>query len=299
MRYRGPIVVLILIVVACTPPVRRLGSRFVASLRLAKPQPVTAAGGSIAASSTGRQVQDAVIGMLSHSPQVLVDEADQPAPTAVAAAAASGLAVRMIHARSDHPTFRVLGAHAVRVTIDRSLLATILNQAGRPDIAVPSSLDGMPLTIRSPRAVRVQYGNCPAGAANTIQGQLQGTPPPTAENGNCVVLTQSPSADVVAPPSLALDDLTAIGLELTGMSPNQLRAVQRIVDARSAMMVSLPRGIRAYDTLSVRQAPAMLITTAGRRGPTYAVLWRSDNMTYVLAGYGNSADAAALAASVN
>ena len=299
MRYRSVIVVVVLIAIACMPPARHLGSRFVASLRLAKPQPVTAAGASVAPSSTGRQVQDAVVGMLSHSPQLLVDEADQPMPSAAAASAASGFTVRVIHARSDPPTFRVVGAHAVRATIDRGLLGTILAQAGRTNIAVPGSLDGMPLTIRSPRAVRVQYGNCPAPAANTIQGQIQGTPPPTADNGNCVVLTESPSAVVEAPPSLALDDLTNIGLELTGMSPNQVRAVRRIADDRSAMMLSLPRGIRAYDTLTVGQAPAMLITTAGRRGPTYAVLWRRDNVTYVLAGYGNSADAAALAASVS
>ncbi len=297
LRVRHVLPIALLLAVAWLPPTRRLGARFFDSLRLAKPQPVTAAGNTLA-SGTGRQLQDAVAGMLAHTPAILLDEADQPAATADAASSAAGFGAHLVRARHDPPAFTVLGAHAVRLSVDRAVLRTILDQAGRRDIATPASLDGSTLVLRSPRSLRIQYGNCPP-AGNTIQGQISGPPPPSAENANCLVLVESPSVAADVPAGLAMDDLTEIALELGGLSPNQTHAFARVADWRSALMLSIPRGIRAYDTLSVAGAPAMLMTTAGRRGPTYALIWRRDALTYLLAGYGNPADAATLAASVD
>ena len=37
--------------------------------------------------------------------------------------------------------------------------------------------------------------------------------------------------------------------------------------------------------------------TAGRRGPTYALMWEREGVVYTLTGYGNSGDAVPLASS--
>lgn len=293
----------IVVVLAAAPPTRRGGERFFGSLRLEKPQPVAAtaaaAGAAPAGSSANRQLQDAVAGMVSHAPVVSLDEPDQSVTTTAAAAAASGFAVRLVRSRPDPPAMTVIGARTVDLPVDRVQLRTILDEANERRIATPASLDGTSLQIHTPRAMRVQWGNCPAPAARTIQGQLQGPPRPSADNASCLMLTESPPASVRSPAALDVAQLVDIGLELAGMSPTQERAFQTAVDWRSALALSLPRGIRSYDMVTVRGGPAMLINTGGRRGPTYALVWRDGSLVYVLAGYGNPGDAVALANSVS
>jgi hypothetical protein len=105
-------------------------------------------------------------------------------------------------------------------------------------------------------------------------------------------------ANASLPRDLATDELTTIALELSGMSPNQATAFRRVADWQAAITLALPRGMRSYDTLSVRGAPAMLINTGGRRGPTYALIWARGGIVFMLSGYGNPAEAPALAESV-
>ena len=186
----------------------------------------------------------------------------------------------------------------MQAAIDYATVRTVLDQAGRNAIAVPSTVDHASFALRVPRGLRVSYGNCPVAAAPTIQGQLQGPPPQTAENGNCVVLFESKPAIAELPANLPIDQLAEIAFELAGMSPNQSDAYRRVVDWRASTVLAMPRGIRSYDTLSVHGSPAMLITTAARRGPTYALVWQRDSLVFLMTGYGNSADAPALAGSV-
>src|SRR5450759_5999876 len=103
--------------------------------------------------------------------------------------------------------------------VNRAQLETILAEAGRRDAQVPGSVDGTTITTQTPRAIRVQYGNCPAPVANTIQNQIQGPPPPTTDNGNCVVFTETPLASIASPGGLDVDLLVKIALQLAGMSP--------------------------------------------------------------------------------
>jgi hypothetical protein len=82
------------------------------------------------------------------------------------------------------------------------------------------------------------------------------------------------------------------------MSPNQTRAFQQTFDWPSAMVVSLPRGMRSYELATVAGAPGMLINLVGRRGPTYALMWRTSGFVYLLTGYGSAGGAVPLASSV-
>jgi hypothetical protein len=237
--------------------------------------------------------------MVSEQVTVTVDEKDQPATDAAAAGKLAGFATRLPAARKDPPTLIVMGAHGVSMRISRSQLSTILREAGRPNAPLPPALDGAALSVNSPRSVRAQYGNCPAPPAQTLQNQIQGPPPPSTDNGNCVVLTESPAAQVEAPGTLDLDQLVEIGLELSGMSPNQTQAFQRTVSSKSTLVLSMPRSIRSFDMVDVNGRPGMLMNTAGRRGPTCALIWTHGDLVYSLVGYGSAADALTLAKSIN
>ncbi|HVX39457.1 MAG TPA: hypothetical protein VHB25_07775 [Gemmatimonadaceae bacterium] len=291
------IAIVVVILLAYTPPVRAAGRGFFSSLRIAKPKPVSA---SLTAPAPGsaRQMQDAVTGMVTSTPATTLDEPARDAPTPDSASKRAGFAVRLVAARQDKPSLTVIGARRIEAGVDRDALRTILDEAGDKHVATPASLQGGVLRVSAPRAIRAEYGHCPAPAANTIQGQLQGPPPPSTDYGDCVILMESPPARVDAPNGLDLHTLVEIALELSGMSPNQTSAFQQRVAPTAALALSLPRFMRSYDTVAVNGAPAMLLNTAGRRGPTYALVWAKDGLVYQLSGYGNPGDAVALANSV-
>jgi hypothetical protein len=278
---------------------RGLLHRFRASLRIAKPEPVKLnSPAAFAGPTANRRVLEAIGGMLATKVDVTLDEADQPVANADAASALAGFPAQLPRARSDHATLIVAGAHAIRFTIDRATLRTILTQAGRPAAALPDALEGAPVTVTTPRGVRAQYGNCPAPPSNTLQGQLQDAPSPTADNANCIVLSESPVADARFPDGLDVAQLVEIALELSGMSPNQTQAFQSTFDWHATMVLSMPRSMRSFEAVTVDGARGILVTAAGRRGPTSVVLWMKHGLLFTLAGYGNPADAVSLANSV-
>jgi hypothetical protein len=282
-----------------TPAGRDVASRFFTSLRIAKPQSVSVNVPSFAGPNAGRQLQDAIGPMIADTVAVTLEERDQPAAGAEAASRLAGFGVRLPRTRRDAPTLIVMGARAVAMTLRAGQLRTILREAGLPDAAVPRALEGTAVTIRTPRAVRAQYGHCPLPIANTLQGQIQGPPPPSADNGDCIVLTQRPPASASVPPGLDVAQLVGIALELAGMSPNQAQVFQKTFDWRSALSVSVPRFIRSYEIVDVGGAPGMLLNTGGRRGPSYVLIWVKGGVLYSLAGYGNPGDAVPLAAATN
>jgi len=275
------------------------GQRVFASLRLAKPERVSVNIPSFSGQGSSRQLQDMLGGMIADTVSVTLDEPDQPAPTPEAAGRLAGFPARLPRGRKDKPTLTVTGAHAVGMTVNRAQLKTILVQAGRPTADLSTSLNGSAVTVKTPRAIRAQYGHCPLPVANTIQNQINGPPPPTTDNSDCVVLTESPATDADVPPGLDASQLVNIALELSGMSPNQAQAFQRTFDWKTTLVLNLPRFLRSYDSVNVGGVRGMLLSTAGRRGPTYELIWAKNGLVYSLAGYGSSGDAVPLAVSTN
>ncbi len=272
---------------------------FFASLRIAKPQAVNVGIPGPVGSNGARQLQNMVGGMLGKSVDVVLDEADRPAATAEAAGKLAGFAAHLPRARSDAPTIVVTGAHAIEITADLAQLRATFAEAGKKDVAVPASVEGAKVAVRTPRAIRTQYGNCPAAVASTLQNQLQGPPPPSTDNANCIVFVESPAVGADVPAGLDMGPLIEIALELSGMSPVQAQAVPGTLDWKATLAVSLPRNLRSFEMKAVNGAQAMLLITAGRRGPTWELVWAKNGMVYTLTGYGNAGDAVPLANSVN
>jgi hypothetical protein len=274
-----------------------LGARFLASLRIARPKPVTPGAPSLSSPGNSRRLAHVVIGILAESTVVATDEPDRAVPTIDAAAHAVAFAPRLLHARSDPASVSILGAHSVSARVDVGQLRTLLAEAGRSSESTPAAIDHAPVSFTIPRGVRVAYGNCPAPQANTITAQLNGPPPPTAENSSCVVLTETPQPEVHVPSALDTTAVLEIALELTGMSPNQARDFRQLFTWRESLALTPPRFLRSYEMVPVGDTHGLLMITAGRRGPAYELAWVDSGVVFALTGYGSSADAAPLARS--
>ncbi len=272
-----------------------IGSLFLASLRIEQPKTVTAAPAASAAGS--RQLLNVVSGILAETTTVALEESDLPVPSGDSAGQMAGFRVRLVHSRPESPTFEVLGGRRVTVRVNRGQLQTLLVEAGM-STSIPSGIDGSTVVLGRPRGMRLAYGRCPAPVANTIQSQIQGPPPPSADNGNCVILTEIPVASVTVPAGLDTGSVMEIALELNGMSPNQARDYRSLFDWHAALALSAPRAMRSYEVTNVAGVRAILMIGSGRREPAYTLAWVRDGVVYTLTGYGSSADALPLAASV-
>ncbi len=299
-RWRGVLVAGLVIMLAVGSlmftPVRNLASRFLASLRMQKVQAVNVDLSSFVGPNANHTVQQMVSQMISDKVATTVDEPNQPADTPAMAAQLAGFQVNLFAGRKDAPKLEVAGAHAMNMTVDRTRLQAILNEAGRPDLVLPSSLDGAAFAVQLSRRVQAQYGNCPTRGGST--DGVSTPPPASTEYSTCVVLSQGPSPVVNVPDGLDVGALAEIGLELAGMSPKQAQDFLHTVDWKTTLGMSLPRFMRSYEAVEINGVRGTLLSTAGRRGPTYTLVWAKDGMVYSITGFGNSGEAVTLADSL-
>ncbi len=279
-----------------TPFGRHITNGFLDSLRIDKPQTVNVNLAAFGGPNANQGLQQMVTQMIADNVTTTVNQSPQNETTATDASRVAGFPVEVMKARSDEPEITVDGEHAYTMTVDRARLQAILDEAGRKDLVVPSSVNGAPVTVRVPRAVVVRYGTCPgptSAAANVA------TPTPsTTHYDNCVILREGPPLQINAPQNIDLSQLSEIGLELAGMTPDQAHQFLSQVDWKSLLGVSFPRFMRSYQTVQVHDVPATLLMLSGRQGPDYALFWKKNGIVYSLRGYGSPDDATRLAQSL-
>jgi hypothetical protein len=292
----GVIVLAIIAVAANFGPTKRLAQKFLASLRVPKVQAVSVDLSSFVGPNANPTLQQMVSQMISDHVNVTVNEQEQSVADAGAASQLAGFPIKLLTARKDAPKLAVGGRHELTLAVDRARLQAIVAEAGRPDLSLPPAIDGAAVSVKLPRTVRAQYGTCP-GPPSATANVITPTPASTEFN-DCVVLTEGPSPVVNVPAALNVEQLVQIGLELAGMSPNQAHEFLQTVNWQSTLGVSVPRFMRSYESVTVDGVPGTLLNTAGRRGPTYALVWANKSMVYSMTGFGDSGRAVALADSL-
>ena len=300
-RFRSYFCVLLVIAGVCIwfvlPVGRRLTMRFVGSLRLDKPQTVNVNLSEFVGPNANQNLQQMVTQMISDKVVTTVNEDPLDAATASAASQLAGFPVKLLKARSDTPALIVGGAHAYNLTVDRARLQSIFDEAGRRDLKVPPAVDGAAVAVRMPRSVVARYGACPgrsSAAANVA------TPTPsTTRYDDCLILREGPSPEISVPPNIDLSQLSEIGLELAGMTPDQARQFLAKVNWKSMLGVSVPRSMRSYQSVTVNGVPGTLLSLAGRRGPNYSLFWAQNGIVYSLTGFGDPGEATKIAESLN
>ncbi|HKF52958.1 MAG TPA: hypothetical protein VKB26_11645 [Candidatus Acidoferrales bacterium] len=290
------IVVVIVIAWASLPVTRQLTRNFFGSLRVQKVQAVNVDLSNFVGPNANSTLQGMVSQMISDKVTTTTSEPTQSASDAKTASQLAGFHAELLGDRKDAPRLVVTGVHAFTLNVDRARLQAILQEAGRPELTLPQSVDGAAVEVKIPREVRARYGTCPGQPSATAD---VATPTPsTMQYDDCVILNEGPSPTVNAPANLDLRQLAEVGLELAGMTPSQAQEFLHNVDWKATLGVSVPRYMRSYETVKVNGVQGTLLNMAGRRGPTYTLLWTKNGTVYSLTGYGNSGDAVSLANSL-
>lgn len=217
----------------------------------------------------------------------------QPATSAAQASELAGLTVRLPGARSDAAKLTVEGENAFEMTVNRSRLQSILDEAGRTDLQLPASLDGAKITVDIPKAVVAVYGNCPQPGPH-MSARKQG------DWADCVALAQVRTPSVVAPADLNISQVAELGLQLTGMSADEARAFSQNVDWTSTLVIPIPREAASYQQVQVDGVSGTLIIQKAveDRPEGYTLLWLKHGVIYSLTGFGDAAQAVRLADSL-
>lgn len=277
------------------PSARSFAQRLLATLRVEKVQTLSLNFASMD-SSSNRKLQQGLGQMISEKVVAITDEKEFDVPSQDAASKLAGFPVRMISSRTDSPSFRVEGAHAFHMTIDRARLQEVLDQAGRTDLILPANLDGALFSLQVPRAVEMSYGNC-TDEGNS-EDQAHPAAAPTSPN-DCLALIQAPSPIVNVPSDLNLQQLAETALQLAGMNPVEARKFCQTVDWKSTLVLPIPPTVSSSEPVSINGIPGTLMHFPSHHGPSYVLMWVDSGIIYGLVGWGDPNMAVQLASSLD
>ena len=171
-----------------------------------------------------------------------------------------------------------------------------MDQAGRPDLLVPATIDGAMVSVNVPRSIAWNTGSV---SGTGLAGMEKASPrtalrtsgtnwdKPGAEPDTCVALIEAPVPQVDMPGDLNIQQLAEIGFQLTRMSPTQARELAQTIDWKSTLVLPIPRRAGTFSQVTVGGGQATLITNSGRgSGPGYVLIWVKNGIIYGLVGRG-------------
>ncbi len=284
-------------------PVRAFAGQFLGLFRVQKVQ-VVEVDPTLMSQLTGQSAISKQISQILSQEVTFTKKPAKPQTVQSAAAASqkAGFPIRLPGSRTDTPQLVVSGGTAFQFVIDRKLAQSILDQAGRSDLQLPTSLDGATIKVNIPSAVAAEYGDCPSPdvakatqanqAAKENQRKAQPSGSPGRPYANCVILAQLPSPTVDAPPNLDVEKLAELGLEFTGMKPDQAHAYAQTVDWSSTLVIPIPRNAAQYKQVQVDGASGYLIQRPADDAPQYSLIWVKNGIVYAISGLGSNSAAA-------
>jgi hypothetical protein len=296
--WAGSFAAAVIVVSLMFPATRSFAQRLLATLRVERVQTVSIDFGPVQPTGVSRQPLEAFAKLLSENAVVTTNEKSSSADSREAATQAVGFSVRLLPTRMDTPKFEISGAHAFHLTLDRGRLQEVLDQAGRPDLLLPASIDGATVSVQVPRAVAVQYGACKRGEQESTDQT-----PAAASSSNvnpCLVVIQAPSPTVNVPSDLNIQQLAEIALQLAGWSPVKAREFCQSVDWKSTLVLPIPRAVQSYETVTVHGVRGTLLQfpNPNNQRPSFALIWIENGVIYNLIGHGDPTSAVQLASSL-
>ena len=296
----GLAIVLILAVVFSVPSTRALAGKFLNLFRVEQvvvvPVDLTGMQQLTGNSSLGKQVSDLISSSVTtqQKPGDPVTVADAPK-----ASQQAGFTVRVPQAMTPS-RISVEGAAAYTIKIDAAKAQALLNEAGRPDLVLPSTIDGKDVSVTIPASVSVAYGTCPDPAAQDAANSLNSNGSAGRQYPDCVILAEVPTPIVSAPADLNIAQLAQIGLEFTGMTSEQAAAFTQTVDWTSTLVIPLPKNAATYQQVTVDGVTGTLIQRPADDAPQYALVWVKNGIIYAISSLGtNSQQSLQMANSLN
>lgn len=205
---------------------------------------------------------------------------------------ASQLAGFDVRAPQDMTASRisVMGGSSFSLTVDRAKAQALLDQAGRGDLILPEEVDGAEVSVDIPYSVSIAFGTCPEPGSYNEAEEESGSP--GRRFADCVIFAQIPSPEVSAPASLDIAKLAQIGLEFSGMTPEEAAEFTSTVDWTSTLVVPIPRNAASYQQVTVDGVTGTLIERPSDDSPQFALLWVKDGIIYTIGGLGSNSQKA-------
>jgi Putative zinc-finger len=231
------------------------------------------------------------------SDEVTVTEAPQK-PQSVADAATAiklaGFQVKLLTEQTPSSLFIENGL-AAHMKINRDRLQEVLDEAGRNDLQIPSSVDGATVSLRIPTGVLATYGNCGDTGAR-LKGQMPENTPHQQPDATCIALMELPSPVVTAPPDLNPAQIAQVALQFLGMSANDAANFTQTVDWTSTLVLPVLHGQSTYQQIPVNGNEGVLLRSkAASASANFALIWVDSGIVYGLHGNGDDTTALNLA----
>jgi hypothetical protein len=286
----GLAVVALLALVLSFPSTRALADQFLNLFRVQQvvvvPVDFTGMQQLTGNGTLGKQVSD----LISNS--ITMDQQPGDPVTATDAAQASTLAGFTVRVPEGSTPSRISVENGAAFTfkIDLAKAQALLDEAGRPDLVLPASIDGADVSVTIPASVSVDFGTCPdPGAQDTglDLGSTSGRKYP-----DCVILAEVPTPTVSAPTELNIAQLAQIGLEFSGMTSDQAAAFTQTVDWTSTLVVPIPKNAATYEQVTVDGVTGTLIQRPADDAPQYVLLWVKDGIIYAISSLGTDSQQA-------
>lgn len=226
--------------------------------------------------------------LLSNSITITNEPGDpQEAADAAQASQLAGFNVRLPDGQAPS-RISVMNAAGFTFKIDRAKAQSLFEAAGRSDLLLPESIDGENISVSIPASVTAAYGTCPTPTADDSDAGS------SSSYADCVLLAQIPSPTVSAPAGVDVAYLARIGLEFTGMTPEQAASFTNSIDWTSTLVIPIPRNAASYEQLSVDGVMGTLIQRLSNDGdaPQFSLLWVKDGIIYAINGLGSDTNKA-------
>ncbi len=233
----------------------------------------------------GNQALGKQIGELMSSSITVDKKPGQPQNVSAGSSASklAGFTVRLPSNPGSSPLLTVQDGTSFKFVVNRARAQSILDEAGHKDLILPKSLDGETISVNIPNSVSAGYGNCPDPATKDTMG--------AGSNGrryaDCILLMEIPSPTVNTPPDVDLAKLAEIGLEFTGMSPQQAQQYSQTVDWTTSLVIPIPKNAATYQTVTVDGVNGTLIQRPIDDAPEYTLIWVKNGIIYAIAGLGS------------
>ena len=234
------------------------------------------------------------------SDEVTVTEAPQKPQPVADAATASKLAGFPVHllAGQTPAVLMVRNTITAQLKLDRDRLQSILDEAGRSDLRIPSSVDGAVIGMRVPAGILAGWGNCGDWAARW-RGAGGSKAVSQPEDSSCVRLNELPSPTASVPQQIDPAEIARVALQFAGLSANEAANFTQTVDWTTTFVLPILHGQSSYEKVSVGGEEGVLLRPKGP-APTsrFDLVWVENGILYSLMGTGDDTTALNLASQI-
>ena len=288
----GLAIVLILVLVMSVPSTRALAEQFLNLFRVQQvvvvPVDYTGMQQLTGNSTLGKQISDLISSSVTAqqkpgSPVTMTD--------AAAASQQAGFNVRVPQTMTPS-RISVEGAAAFTIKVDVAKAQALLNESGRSDLVLPTSINGEDVSVTIPASVSVAFGTCPDPAAQDTANGINTNGSAGRRYPDCVILAEAPTPTVSAPADLNIAQLAQIGLEFTGMTSDQAAAFTQSVDWTSTLVIPLPKNAATYQQVTVDGVTGTLIQRPADDAPQYVLIWVKNGIIYAISSLGTNSEQA-------